>query len=187
MPLHLGQRDEGAIILRYTADGSAADRHRGRPAPFPDEARTPSLADIATNRFSLVLASALPSVERVEEAAEKLALEAGFDGETASHISMVCREAAVNAVLHGNRCDPAKHVTASFELSEDALTVRVADQGEGLDPDALRDPLAPENLLRTSGRGIFLMRALMDEVHFRQLNPGNEITLIKRRHKETKA
>ena len=145
------------------------------------------MGKVATQRFTFVLDSALPSVERVEEAAEKLALQAGFRAETASHISMVCREAAVNAVLHGNRYDPHKHVTASFELTEEALTVRVADEGEGLDPDKTPDPLAPENLLRTAGRGIFLMRALMDEVHFRQLSPGTEVTLIKSRNKESKA
>ncbi len=146
------------------------------------------MANVATHRFHLVLDSALPSVERVEEEAEKLAMQAGFHAETASHIAMVCREAAVNAVLHGNHYDPRKHVTASFELTDDALTVRVADQGEGLDPDQTPDPLAPENLLRTAGRGIFLMRALMDEVHFRQLSPGTEITLVKyRQNKESKA
>ena len=146
------------------------------------------MADVAIHRFTLVLDSVLSSVERVEEAAEKLALQAGFDKETASHISMVSREAAVNAVLHGNQYDPYKHVTANFELTGQALTIRVADEGDGLDPEKTPDPLAPENLLRTAGRGIFLMRALMDEVHFRQLSPGTEITLIKcRQHKESKA
>jgi serine/threonine-protein kinase RsbW len=70
-------------------------------------------------------------------------------------------------------------VTASFEANGDALVIRIADQGKGLDPDTLPDPLAPENLLRGSGRGIFLIRSFMDEVHFRQLHPGTELTLIK--------
>ena len=106
---------------------------------------------------------------------------AGFDEDTASNIALVAREAAANAVLHGNQSDPGKHVTAAFAISPDSLTISIADQGEGLDPETLPDPLAPENLLRPSGRGIFLMRALMDEVKFRTLNPGTEITLIKRR------
>jgi serine/threonine-protein kinase RsbW len=136
----------------------------------------------------MTLASELASVQIVEEIAEKFAVEAGFDEDAVSHISMVAREAAVNAVLHGNKYDPAKQVTASFEISSAALTIKIADQGGGLDPDSIPDPLAPENILRSSGRGVFLMRAFMDEVDFRQLQPGTEITLIKRRQpKETES
>jgi serine/threonine-protein kinase RsbW len=146
------------------------------------------LAETIIDRVSMTLASELLTVERVEETAERFAQRAGFDEDTVSHISMVCREAAVNAVVHGNQYDKAKHVTASFQLSEEALTIEIADQGPGLDPDSCPDPLAPENLLKTSGRGIFLMRALMDEVHFRQLTPGTQITMIKKRaQKETEA
>lgn len=94
---------------------------------------------------------------------------------------MVAGEAAANAVMHGNQYDSTKRVTATFEVSATALTIKIADQGVGLDPDAIPDPLAPENLLRSSGRGVFLMRAFMDEVHFRNLNPGTEISLVKRR------
>ena len=127
------------------------------------------------------LPSTLPSVETIEQTAESFAVSAGFDEDTASQIAMVCREAAVNAVVHGNKYALDKHVSAHFQLSADALTILVADQGPGLNPDSIPDPLAPENILRSSGRGVFLMRAIMDEVHFRQLTPGTEITLIKRR------
>ena len=73
-------------------------------------------------------------------------------------------------------------MTASFEASSDTVTIRVADNGtSGFDPTSIPDPLAPENLMRSSGRGVFLMKAFMDEVHFRQLSPGTEITLVKRR------
>ncbi|MEO7029457.1 MAG: ATP-binding protein [Acidobacteriaceae bacterium] len=129
----------------------------------------------------LTLDSVIGSVQTVEDTAESFAREAGFDEDTASNISMVAGEAAANAVLHGNKKDPAKHVTATFELTEEALRISVADEGPGMDPGTIPDPLAPENVLRSSGRGVFLMRALMDEVHFRQLTPGTEITLVKRR------
>ena len=144
------------------------------------------LADSTTSRAKMTLASELASVQMVEETAEKFAGEAGFDEDTVSHIAMVAREAAVNAVLHGNKYDPKKHVTASFEITTEALTIKISDEGAGLDPDAIPDPLAPENILRSSGRGVFLMKAFMDEVDFRHLEPGTEITLIKRRaHKES--
>lgn len=143
-------------------------------------ART-ALADSTTSRISYTLDSSLDSVNKIEQTAELSAHRAGFDEDTVSHVAMAVREAAVNAVLHGNSYDPNKHITAAFETTPDALIVRITDQGPGLNPDNLPDPLAPENILRGSGRGIFLIRAFMDEVNFRQLHPGTELTLIKHR------
>ena len=125
--------------------------------------------------------SSLDSVNKIEQIAEQYAERAGFDEDTVPHIAMAVREAAVNAVLHGNAYDSNKHVKASFETTSDSMIIRIADQGPGLDPDKVPDPLAPENILRGSGRGIFLIRAFMDEVNFRQLHPGTELTLIKHR------
>ena len=139
------------------------------------------MSDSTTSRTSLTLGSSIESVDTVEKTAEDFAERAGFDEDTVPNIAMAVREAAVNAVLHGNAYDPEKHITASFETNSDSLIVRISDQGPGLDPDAVPDPLAPENILRGSGRGIFLIRAFMDEVHFRQLHPGTELTLIKHR------
>jgi serine/threonine-protein kinase RsbW len=134
----------------------------------------------------LTLPSELSSVQKIEETAEAFAAKAGFDEDTVTQIAMLAREAGANAVLHGNRSDPNKRVTASFSLTDDSLIVRVSDEGEGFDPEKVPDPLSPEGLMRTSGRGVFLMRAMMDEVHFRQLHPGTEITLVKHRlQKET--
>jgi serine/threonine-protein kinase RsbW len=128
--------------------------------------------------ITYTLDSSLDSVNRVEQTAEEMARKAGLEEEEIYRVAMAVREAAVNAVLHGNAYDPDKSITASFETSPEALTIRIADQGKGLNPDTLPDPLAPENLLRGSGRGIFLIRSFMDEVHFRQLQPGTELTLI---------
>jgi serine/threonine-protein kinase RsbW len=132
-------------------------------------------------RISFTLDSTLDSVNKIEQTAEQYAQRAGFDEDTIPHIAMAVREAAVNAVLHGNAYDVNKHITASFETTSDDLVIRILDQGPGLDPSTLPDPLAPENILRGSGRGIFLIRAFMDEVNFRQLHPGTELTLIKHR------
>jgi serine/threonine-protein kinase RsbW len=121
----------------------------------------------------------MESVSEVEAAAEKYASEAGLDEDEQFRITMAVREAAVNAVLHGNEYDPAKKITASFENTGDKLVITIADEGRGVDPDSLPDPLAPENLMRGTGRGIFLIRSFMDEVHFRQLHPGTELTLVK--------
>jgi serine/threonine-protein kinase RsbW len=142
------------------------------------------LTDSTTNRGNMTLESNLSCVDAVETKAEQLAREAGFDEDTSSQIAMVAREAVINAILHGNKKDPAKQVQVSFELNNQELKITIADEGAGLDPDSVPDPLAPENILRSSGRGIFLMKAIMDEVHFHQLNPGTEIELIKHRVKK---
>lgn len=137
------------------------------------------MSEAQAGRLNLRLNSTMESVTEIEAAAEKLATEAGLDEDERFHVTMAAREAAVNAVLHGNEYDPAKQIAASFENTGAALVITIADQGKGLDPETLPDPLAPENLLRGAGRGIFLIRAFMDEVHFRQLHPGTELTLVK--------
>jgi serine/threonine-protein kinase RsbW len=142
--------------------------------------------DLTGSEFheALTLPSSLSTVETVEEKATEYAQRAGFDEDTAGQISMVSREAAVNAVLHGNKKDPGKKVRATFKVTPENLTIQIADEGEGFDPSAIPDPLSPEGLLKPSGRGVFLMRAIMDEVHFRQLSPGAEITLVKHRNRD---
>jgi len=92
---------------------------------------------------------------------------------------MAVREAAINAVLHGNEYDPARQIDVSMENTGQDLVIVIADQGSGFNPENVPDPLATENILRGTGRGIFLIRSLMDEVHFRQLHPGTELTLVK--------
>jgi len=130
-------------------------------------------------RVSYTLESTLASVNKAEQAAAEVAAKSCFDPDDCGRIAMAVREATVNAILHGNHYDPAKRVTVSFESTPEALTVAVRDEGAGLDPATLPNPLAPENLLKQSGRGIFLIQTFMDEIHFRNLSPGNEITMIK--------
>lgn len=137
--------------------------------------------DSTKNRLSLTLDSSIESVDKLEHTTQEFAARAGFDEDTVPNIVMAVREAAINAVLHGNAYSSTKHITASFETNSDDLIVRICDQGTGFDPEKIPDPLAPENILRGSGRGIFLIRAFMDEVQFRQLHPGTELTLIKHR------
>jgi len=129
--------------------------------------------------MNFALNSTMESVAEVEAAAEKLAIEAGLDEDESFKVAMALREAAVNAVLHGNEYDSTKKIHVSMQNNGASLIFTVADEGKGLDPDSLPDPLAPENLLRGTGRGIFLIRSFMDEVNFRQLQPGTEMTLIK--------
>lgn len=134
----------------------------------------------AQSRVSYTLDSTLESVNKAEEMADQVASQAGFDEDTRGGITMSVREAMINAVMHGNGYSPEKRVNLTFEQTGKELVVTIADEGKGLNPEELPDPLAPENLMKQSGRGIFLIRAFMDEVRFRKLEPGTEITLIKR-------
>jgi len=126
--------------------------------------------------------STLETVDSAEQAASRIAAETGFDEDEVMRISMAVREAAVNAVLHGNAYDPDKKVVLDFETIGNDLIITIRDQGAGLDPNKIPDPLSPENLLKTSGRGIFLIRSFMDEVHIQPSQTGTEIKLIKHVH-----
>jgi serine/threonine-protein kinase RsbW len=125
------------------------------------------------------LDSTLDSVNEAEQKASKLAAESGLDEDTVQRVEMAVREAAVNAVYHGNAYDPNKKMTFGLERTPDALIITIADEGKGLEESQIPDPLSPENLLKPHGRGIFLIRSFMDEVRIRKLEPGTEITLIK--------
>ncbi len=135
--------------------------------------------------MDFALPSTIATVTELEQAVEAMALRGGFDPDSASNIAMATREAVINAAKHGNGFNAGKKVQATLERTATDVIVRISDSGVGLDPDTLPDPLDPANLLRDSGRGIFLMRTIMDEVHFRQLSPGTEVTLVK--HRDTEA
>jgi serine/threonine-protein kinase RsbW len=134
---------------------------------------------MTANRVSYTLDSSLQSVNMAEETAQLIAAKAGFDEDNCLKISMAVREAAINAVLHGNAYDPRKKMTIAFENTGQALVITVTDQGKGLDVNNVPDPTTPENLLKQSGRGIFIMRSFMDEVRVRLLEPGTEVTMVK--------
>jgi serine/threonine-protein kinase RsbW len=121
----------------------------------------------------------LESVNQAEHTASEVAARAGLGEDEQYQVAMAVREAAVNAVLHGNAYDPGKRFVVAYETTDEALVITITDQGKGLDPEQIPDPLSPENLMKGSGRGIFLIRAFMDEVKIRNTNPGTEITLIK--------
>jgi serine/threonine-protein kinase RsbW len=124
--------------------------------------------------------STLESVDNAEELAVGLAERAGVDEDDLMKVGMAVRESMVNAVVHGNRYNANKKVRFSVAADPEHFIVRIADEGDGFDFGAVPDPLAPENLMKTSGRGLFLIRSLMDDLQMRQLESGGtELTLIK--------
>jgi serine/threonine-protein kinase RsbW len=121
----------------------------------------------------------------IQVASDRLAVLAGLDEDATHWIGVAVRESVINAIKHGNREDHAKLVTIEFSLTPPAapteFIVRVLDQGEGFEPQDVGDPLAPENILKSSGRGIFFMRSFMDDVVLRRASEGGmEVRMVKK-------
>jgi serine/threonine-protein kinase RsbW len=133
----------------------------------------------------LEFTSAFEMLDFVQVVNDHFGREVGFDDDSVHWIGVAIRECVINAIKHGNRSDTTKHVFVEFEtvLRDDSaeLAISVRDQGHGFDPETLANPLAPENLLKASGRGIFLIRSFMDDVQLeRAAEGGMEIRMMKR-------
>ncbi len=134
-----------------------------------------------TKRIEVTLETLLESVDLAEDITLRVADAAGFDEEQRYRIGMSVREGVINAYQYGNLQVRDRKIFLIFELNEDKLLIRVLDQGAGFLLSEVPDPLAEENLLKSSGRGIFLMRAFMDEFSVaRGTNGGAEVVMAKR-------
>lgn len=118
---------------------------------------------------------------KVDEFAERVAEEMSFSKEEKDDIAISVTEVVNNAIIHGNLADPKKIVHIVFCREEDSLIVKIRDEGDGFNPDDLPDPTSTDNLLKLKGRGIFIIRQLMDDVTYRKTDEGMEVTLVKRR------
>ena len=136
----------------------------------------------ATKPVETLLDSTLESVDRAEMLVADAAARIGLPEDELHKLGMAVRESMVNAVVHGNRYNLKKKVHLTVDTSDDRLTVVITDEGDGFEVAALPDPLAEDNLLRQSGRGLLLMRAFVDEVSIRTAPPlGTEVRLVKHR------
>jgi len=131
----------------------------------------------ATQRLEVALDTALESVDLAENIVKRVAEAAGFGDEDVHKFAMAVREGVINAYNYGNLRDPRKKITVIVEFEPEKMVVHVLDEGYGFEPTEIPDPLAEENLLRTSGRGLFLMRAFMDEFAV-QRGPGGGTDLV---------
>lgn len=93
------------------------------------------------------------------------------------NLLVAASEAVNNAISHGNKNDPDKRVVLDVDYEGREVVVTVEDEGRGFNPDELPDPLAPENLLKPSGRGIHIMKSLMDKVDFNFTRHGTKIIM----------
>jgi serine/threonine-protein kinase RsbW len=128
-------------------------------------------------RIEVTLETLLESVDLAESIVMRIAEVSGFDEDDVHRIGMAVREGVINAYNYGNQHDRHKKIRIAVELEADRMVVHVLDEGKGFELTEVPDPLAEENLLRTSGRGIFLMRSFMDELAVHQA-PGGGAELI---------
>jgi serine/threonine-protein kinase RsbW len=129
--------------------------------------------------------SAFDMLDFVQVVSDHIGRMAGLDEDALHWVSVAVRESVVNAIKHGNKNDESKRVVVEFTpipLDEpEEIVIRVEDEGEGFDPEDVADPLAPENILKSSGRGIFLIRSFMDDVQLhRGKERGMEVRMVKK-------
>jgi serine/threonine-protein kinase RsbW len=124
----------------------------------------------------LQIPSLFDMVDLVQVLSDRMGDMAGFDDDVVHWIGVAVRESVINAIKHGNKEDAAKPVTIEFGFTPidhpTQLVVSVTDRGEGFEPQEVADPLAPENMLKSSGRGIFFMRNFMDDVQLQRAPEG---------------
>jgi serine/threonine-protein kinase RsbW len=133
----------------------------------------------------LQFTSAFEMVDSVLVVADHVGRGAGLDDEGVHWMGVAIRECVINAIKHGNQGDAAKHVFVDFATiargAARELMIRVRDEGEGFDPESIADPLAHENLMKASGRGIFIVRSFMDDVQLQRAPEGGmEVRMTKR-------
>ena len=131
----------------------------------------------------LVLPSEVRLIDLIHSATEKMAGLAGLDADDALNVGLAVREAAINAIIHGNGQDPKLEVNVTMTANADGFEVTITDEGEGFDPDTTPDPTEAVNLLQTSGRGLLMIRAFVDDVVFRRRKKrGMAVTITKRKN-----
>jgi len=130
---------------------------------------------------TLDVATRFEMIDIVQTVLAQLCGIVGFEDEVAHYLAVAVRESVVNAMKHGNGNDESKRVKIRFTLLDQGIEVRVEDEGKGFEPQDVPDPLAPENLLKAYGRGIFFMRQFMDEVDY-EFPPrgGTVVRMVKR-------
>jgi serine/threonine-protein kinase RsbW len=132
-------------------------------------------------QFHLALGSRFENIELVQVVLDESLRRLDCDEDTRYWVGIAVREAVANAIKHGNHQDPDKKVEIDLRVVGEELVISVMDEGNGFDPARVANPLAPENLLKPDGRGIFYMGKFMDGVEYRfRDNGGTEVTLRKR-------
>jgi len=132
---------------------------------------------LAEKNYSLEIESDPSNLITVEEFVNYFAKDLGIPEERMNGLMLSVTEATTNAIIHANKCDPSKLVKINVSAENDKVVITVKDEGVGFDPTSIPDPTEPENLLKDSGRGVYLMRFYMDDLHYNLTPNGTETVL----------
>ena len=127
------------------------------------------------------IGSRFEDIELVDLVAAATLTHLGFEEEVADKVCLAIREAVANAIQHGNQLEPQRIAQVALAIGEEYLDIVIKDEGGGFDPENVPDPLAAENLLKPTGRGIFLMRRLVDAVDFEFDDNGATVVRLRKR------
>ncbi len=137
------------------------------------------MAKSAKKIKELVISSKPENIHIVEQETEKIAKKIGFCEDDLDSLAISVTEVVANAIMHGNARDASKKVHIKYIYSDKHIEIRVRDEGRGFNPESIANPLEPENLFKESGRGIFIVKTLMDDVSYKFHPSGTEIILLK--------
>ena len=133
---------------------------------------------IQKNTIGCTIPSKLKELKCVEELTAQASKQMHLSEDQTDNLAIAVTEAVGNAIVHGNKKDPKKSVTIQYKLNPKSIRVSVTDEGKGFNPDRIANPLDPDNIMKESGRGIFILKQLMDEVRFDFSDRGTTIHMI---------
>ena len=133
---------------------------------------------MAEEKYNLEIESDPNNLLIVEEFVNYFAKDIGIDDEKLNGLMLSVTEATTNAIIHANKCDVSKLVKINVSVNGDKVIIIVKDEGSGFDPSIIPDPTQPENLLKDSGRGLYLIRVFMDELKYNITPEGTETIMI---------
>lgn len=135
---------------------------------------------LKNGEYKVTFPSHIKYLTEIEAITSEITGELAFEESVRDDLSIAVTELFNNALHHGNKDDESKKITITFRVANNALRISVQDEGEGFEPGKLRDPLAPENIYEVNGRGLFLVKQLVDDIEFNITPQGSEIIIIKK-------
>ncbi len=139
------------------------------------------MPSIEESQVRIAIGSRYDHIDLIQSVVDDALARLGLEDDSRHWVGIAVREAVANAIKHGNQQDPSKDVVVELAIDGEQAVIRVQDAGDGFDPQGVRDPLAPENLLQPNGRGIFYMKSFMDEITYANAPGGGTVVTMRKK------